>query len=196
MTEPRTDRKQPIETKQNQQNQQSPQGRQQVTKTREQQPGQLRTRSSFDAANPFELMRRMTEQIFGTLMPPGVRSLARSAEAWIPAIEVFERDGKLHVTADLPGMTKDNVKVEVRGNNLIIEGERKQEKKEDREGWFMTERTYGRFDRVVPLPDDVNPDSAKATFHDGVLDLTFDLPQNQKSQSKTIPIEEKSERTP
>jgi HSP20 family protein len=196
MTEPRTDREQPIDTKQNQQNQQSPQGRQQVTKTREQQPGQLRTRSSFDAANPFELMRRMTEQMFGTPTTPGVRSLARSAEAWIPAIEVFERDGKLHVTADLPGMTKDNVKVEVRGNNLIIEGERKQEKKEDREGWFMTERTYGRFDRVVPLPDDVNPDSAKATFHDGVLDLTFDLPQNQKSQSKTIPIEEKSERTP
>jgi HSP20 family protein len=193
MTEPRTDREQPIDTKQNQQ---SPQGRQQqVTKAREQQPGQLRTRSSFDAANPFELMRRMTEQMFGTLMPPGVRSLSRSAEAWIPAIEVFERDGKLHVTADLPGMTKDDVKVEVRGNSLIIEGERKQEKKEDREGWFMTERTYGRFDRVIPLPDDVNPDSAKATFHDGVLDLTFELPQSHKSQSKTIPIEEKNERT-
>jgi HSP20 family protein len=191
MAEPRTDREQSTDTRQRQQ-QQAPSGRQ-MTPARNEQTA-LRRRSNFEAANPFELMRRMTEQMFGGLMPPGVRSLARAAEEWAPSIEVFEKDGKLHVTADLPGLSKDDVRVEVRDNNLVIEGERKQEKKEDREGYFLTERTYGKFLRVVPLPDDVDPDTAKASFRNGVLELTMDLPRNHPSHSKSIPIEEKSEK--
>ena len=73
---------------------------------------------------------------------------------------------------------------------LILEGERKEEKKEDREGYFVTERTYGRFYRVVPLPDDVDAGSARATFRNGVLELTFDLPRDHRSHSRSIPIEE------
>jgi HSP20 family protein len=132
--------------------------------------------------------------MFGPVMAPAGRGVARSIEEWTPMIEIFERDGKLHVTADLPGMSRDDVRIEVRDNNLVIEGERKQEKKEDREGYFLTERSYGKFYRVIPLPDDVNPDSARATFRDGVLELTMDLPRNHPSHSRTIPIEEKSER--
>jgi HSP20 family protein len=178
MAEPRADREQPIETKQNQQTSSN----RQVTSTRDQGSQQLRRRSGIDT--PFDLMRRLTEQMFG------VGGLTRAAEVWTPNVEVYERDGKLHVTADLPGMSKDNVRVELRDNNLILEGERKEEKKEDREGYFVTERTYGKFYRVIPLPDDVDPDSARASFRDGVLDLTVDLPRNHQAHSKNIPIEE------
>jgi HSP20 family protein len=157
---------------------------------------QVRRRSASDfATNPFELMRRITEQMFGPLVAPGVRGLTRAAEdVWAPSIEVFEKDGKLVVRADLPGMNKDDVRVEVRDDNIIIEGERKEEKKEDREGYFLTERIYGKFYRTIPLPEGINADSARATFHDGVLELTLDAPKNN-SKSKTIPIEESRQST-
>lgn len=176
MAEPRTDREQSIETKQSSSSRQ-------MTTTRDQgSQQQLRRRSAVDS--PFDLMRRLTEQMFG------VSGLPRAAEVWSPSIEVFERDGKLKVTADLPGMSRDDVHVELRDNNLVLEGERKEEKKEDREGYFVTERTYGRFYRVIPLPDDVDAASARATFRDGVLELTFDLPRNHRSHSRSIPIED------
>jgi HSP20 family protein len=177
--EPRTDTQQSTGRTQ----QQTPVNRQ-LTSGRESTP--MRRRSSFDAS-PFDLMRRVTEQMFGP---------SRAPELFAPSIEVFERDGKLHVTADLPGMSKDDVQIELRDNNLILRGERKEERKEDREGYFLTERTYGRFDRVIPLPDDVDPENARATFHDGVLELTMDLPRNHRSHSKSIPIEDRSERRP
>lgn len=175
MAEPRTDREQPIETK-------PPASNRQMTTTREQGSQQLRRRSAVDS--PFDLMRRLTEQMFG------VGALPRAAEVWSPHIEVFERDGKLNVTADLPGMSKDDVRVELRDNNLVLEGERKEEKREDREGYFVTERSYGSFYRVIPLPDEVDAGSARATFRNGVLELTFDLPRNHPSHSRSIPIEE------
>jgi HSP20 family protein len=179
MAEPRTDREQRIETKQSS-------GNRQMTTTPDQgaQQGsqQLRRRSAAD--NPFDLLRRLTEQMFGVGMLP------RAPEVWSPNIQVFERDGKLKVTADLPGMSRDDVRVELRDNNLVLEGERKEERKEDREGYFVSERSYGSFHRVIPLPDDVDAGSARATFRDGVLELTFDLPRNHQSHSRSIPIEE------
>jgi HSP20 family protein len=158
------------------------------------QRGEVRRRSGSDyATNPFELMRRITEQMLGPLVPSSVRGLGRIAEeTWAPQIEVFERDGKLVVRADLPGMSKDDVKVEVRDNTLIIQGERNEERKEDREGYFITERSYGSFYRAIPLPEGANPDKARATFQNGVLEMTVDLPTNQ-SQGKSIPIEESRE---
>jgi len=191
MPEARTDREQKTDAKHDQQTQPSSK---QVA-TREQQSQQLRRRSTGEVANPFDMVRRITEQMFGPLGASALHGLTRASEVWAPSIEVFERDGKLHVTADLPGMSKDDVRVELRDNSLIIDGERKQEKKEDREGYFVTERTYGNFYRVIPLPDDVNPDTARATFRDGVLDLTMDLPRDHRSHSKSIPIEQGNERS-
>lgn len=179
MAEPRTDREQPVETKPSASNRQ-------MTTTRDQRAqqgsAQLRRRSAVD--HPFDLLRRFTEQTFGVSMLP------RAAEVWSPNVEVSERDGKLIVTADLPGMSRDDVRVELRDNNLVLEGERREEKKEDREGYFVTERTYGSFYRVIPLPDDVDAGSARATFRNGVLELTFDLPRDHRSHSRSIPIEE------
>jgi HSP20 family protein len=139
------------------------------------------------ASNPFELMRRITEQVFGPLVPTTLRRV--SEDIWTPQIEVFERDGKLIVRADLPGMNKDDVRVELRDDTLILEGERKEERKEDREGLFVTERTYGRFFRAIPLPEGVDPDKVRATFNDGVLELSMDMP-NQEQRGRSIPIEE------
>ena len=134
-------------------------------------------------ANPFDVMRRITEQMFGPMT-------SSSDEMWSPRIEVSQRDGKFVVRAELPGMNKDDVRAEVRDDTLILEGERRQELKEDREGYFLTERSYGRFYRAIPLPPGVKADGAHATFKDGVLELTMDAPKEQQN-GKSIPIEER-----
>lgn len=108
--------------------------------------------------------------------------------AWTPQIEVRERDGKLHICADLPGLTRDDVKVEVMDNNLTIEGERRSEQQDERSGW--SERSYGRFFRSIPLPEGVNPDTAKASFENGVLDIAFDTPKLDKPRGRRIEIGE------
>ena len=71
---------------------------------------------------------------------------------WSPNIDVRERDNNLIVSADLPGLAKDDVKVEVTDEGLLIEGERKHEHEERHEGYYHSERSYGMFRRVVPLP--------------------------------------------
>lgn len=127
--------------------------------------------------SPFSFMRRFgegMEQLFadfgvGGLMPRGFNELA----AWTPQIEMFERDKQLVIRADLPGLKKDDVQIELRDDSVVIQGERQEERKEEREGFYSTERMYGRFYREIPLPEGAHTDEATATFHDGVLEIAI-----------------------
>lgn len=107
---------------------------------------------------------------------------------FIPALEIEEKGNALLVKADLPGLTKEDVKVEVAPEGLTITGERKEEKEEKREGYFRTERLYGSFERFVPLPDGAMLDKAVAEFKDGVLKVTVPLGAVPKPEVKTLPI--------
>jgi HSP20 family protein len=98
------------------------------------------------------------------------------ADEWAPEVEVFQKDDQLTVKADLPGLKKDEVSVEVTDNAVIIQGERKQEHEEEREGFYRSERTYGTFRRLIPLPEGALTDQAKAQFRDGVLEITMPAP--------------------
>jgi len=99
---------------------------------------------------------------------------------WAPEIEVFERGGQLIVRADLPGLTSNDVKAEITDNALTIQGVRKREHKEEREGWYRSERSYGSFFRSIPLPEGINADEAKASFRDGVLEITMPAPKREE----------------
>jgi HSP20 family protein len=99
---------------------------------------------------------------------------------WSPQVEVFERNGQLMVRADLPGLTKDDVRVEVTDDRLIIEGERRNEQEEKGEGFYRSELSYGRFFREIPLPEGASAQAAQATFKNGVLEVTMPVPQAQK----------------
>jgi HSP20 family protein len=127
--------------------------------------------------NPFSFMRRFgegMEQLFaefgaGGLMHRGFGDIA----AWTPQVEMFQREGQLIIRADLPGLRKEDVQVELRDDSVIIRGERQEERKEEREGFYSTERSYGRFYREVPLPPGVDVDEATANFNDGVLEIAM-----------------------
>src|SRR5437879_9913420 len=123
--------------------------------------GELATRI---ANTPFAFMKRFGEemdQLFGDfglgrgwLSPVFAGGLGEGL--WAPQVEMLERDGQLVVRADLPGLTKDDVKVELTNDAITIEGERKGEHEEKGEGYYRSERSYGKFYRRLPVPEGVN----------------------------------------
>ena len=158
------------------------------------------------AATPFTLMRRFSEQLdnlfadFGLghgLLAPIEKGTNLAQGLWSPQVEMFERGKNIVVRADLPGLTKDDVNVEVADNGITIEGERKNENEEKGEGYYHSERTYGRFYRRVPLPEGVKAEDAEATFRDGVLEITMPAakPQPRKPRRLTINGEAQHQRS-
>ncbi len=138
-----------------------------------------------EKANPFGMRRRFTkdmERLFNDFEEfrfsnffkdfPRFRMPFDTVE-WVPRIEVLQNNGQLTVRADLPGLTKDDVKVELTDDMLTISGERKEEKEEKREGFYRSERSYGSFYRKIPLPEGAKTENATATFHNGVLEITI-----------------------
>lgn len=104
------------------------------------------------------------------------------AGIWAPEIEVLQRNNELTIRADLPGMKREEVAVEVTENAVTIQGERKRERQEEHEGTFRSERSYGSFYRSIPLPDGAMTDQAKASFRDGVLEITMPAPPASKGR--------------
>ncbi len=96
---------------------------------------------------------------------------------WTPPFEMFERDGRWIVRAELPGMDKKDIVVEVNDNYLILKGKRENKFEEEKEGFYTTEFTYGDFYRRLPLPEGVEMKDTKAIFNNGVLEISFAAPK-------------------
>jgi HSP20 family protein len=111
-------------------------------------------------------------------------------EEWMPKLDMFQRNNELVVRTDLPGLTKDDVKVEVTEDKITIQGERKKEFKEEKEGVYRTERSYGSFYREVALPEGAMTDQAKATFKDGVLEIAMPAPPDSVKKARRLDIAE------
>jgi HSP20 family protein len=105
---------------------------------------------------------------------------------WNPSVDVSETKDKVVITADLPGMTKDDVKISIQDHTLTLEGEKKREKEEKGENYHRLERSYGSFCRSFTLPAAVKADKIKASYKDGVLSVT--LPKAEEAKPKEIPI--------
>ena len=122
-----------------------------------------------------------------TARSPFLTSVTRYQQ---PAIDVFEKDNMLVTKIDLPGMKKEDIKVEVADGYLAISGERKSEAEEKKDDYYRCEREYGSFYRSVPLPDNVKYEDIKATFADGVLEVGVPLPLKAVEKPQTVKIEE------
>lgn len=161
-----------------------------------------------ETVNPFQMMRRFTkdmEQLFEDFHGFNFPSFFKTGFTpfrtefdkvdWVPQIEVLQNNGQFMVRTDLPGLTKDQVNVELTDDLLTISGERKEEKEEKREGFYRNERSYGSFYRQIPLPEGAETDNAAATFHNGVLEITVPVAKvepltrkleiNEPAQQKT-----------
>jgi len=153
-------------------------------------------------ASPFDLMLRFMEDLDRIFEPfdlgPGLMpridlgSRGEGREAmWVPSIEILERDGQLVIRADVPGMSKDQINVQIEDGQLVISGERRQEQEERRGGFYRSEKSYGAFYRAVPLPEGVDPEQARATFRDGVLEVT--MPAPERASGRRLEIQDGSQ---
>jgi HSP20 family protein len=149
--------------------------------------------------DPFSLLRQMTaefdrmfaEPAFPSFRLPSLRTQTAAESAkWYPEIDVFEKDNRLVTKIDLPGMKKQDVKVEVTDGHLAISGERRTEAEEKKENYYRCEREYGSFYRAVPLPEGVKLEDVKATFADGVLEVSVPMPAKAEAKVRTVQIEE------
>jgi HSP20 family protein len=131
-------------------------------------------------------MDRMFDDFGFTRRPTAPLFTEVGADVWAPEVEVFQKDNELTIKADLPGLKKDEVSVEVTDSAVTIQGERKREHKEEREGYYRSERSYGSFYRVIPLPEGAISDQAKAQFRDGVLEITMPAPPASKGRRLEI----------
>ena len=152
--------------------------------------------------SPFAFMRRFSEEMdrlfedfgFGRgLLAPGLERGLDQLETlrtgiWAPQVEVLERNDELIIRADLPGMSKDDIQIDLDDNSLVIRGERQNEHEEDEEGYYRSERSYGSFYRRIPLPAGVNSETANAEFRNGVLEITMPAPKRTSEKRRPLQI--------
>jgi HSP20 family protein len=146
---------------------------------------------------PFAALQRFADEVdrmfedFG--MPrswsPWSGAAQRGSALWAPAIDVVHKDDRLVIKADVPGMKKDDLSIEVTDNALTIQGERKSDREEEHGGVYRSERSYGSFCRVIPLPEGAITEQANASFRDGVLEITLPVPP-ATTKSRKLEISE------
>ncbi len=111
---------------------------------------------------------------------------AQMLEGWGPAVNLYDDKEALTVQAELPGMKKEDIQINLQDGFLTISGERKQEEKYESAQSYRSERFLGRFHRSISLPTEVDAEKIKASYTDGILTVT--LPKSEKAKPKQIPI--------
>ena len=154
-------------------------------------------------ASPFSLMNVFLDDIarlargmgLDTLPSPRALTSTRSgrmaAPAWIPPIEVFVRNGQLVIVAEVPGIEKDKLDVEVHADRVVISGERLEQHEDQHGSMYQSERRYGRFARAIELPAGARPDQGNATFANGMLEI--EIPLNVQPSTRRLEVRDADE---
>ncbi|MBP9089848.1 Hsp20/alpha crystallin family protein [bacterium] len=140
-------------------------------------------------------MNRLFDDFFrATEMPMLGRSFALSPfssadhSSLTPRIDVRETDKELRISAELPGLSENEIDVSLSRDMLTISGEKKKECEQNVQGWYRMERSYGTFTRSISLPCEVDQDSCNASFKNGVLTVSFAKTAKAQASAKSIPI--------
>ncbi|HWP43282.1 MAG TPA: Hsp20/alpha crystallin family protein [Blastocatellia bacterium] len=131
----------------------------------------------------FELQQGINRLFEGSL---GKRSMQTALSTWTPVVDIYEDENEFVIKAELPEVSRDDVKVNLDDNVLSITGERRLEYEDKRDGYHRVERSYGQFYRSFTLPPNVTPEGISAEFKDGVLRLT--LPKKEEAKPKQIQV--------
>jgi len=149
--------------------------------------------------DPFPMVRSIAEELdrvfegFGmgsSLVSQWPTGLERGMATWAPAVELLHQDGSLVIRAELPGVSKEDIHVEVTDEMVSIHGERRDEHEESNQGYFRSERSYGSFLRTVALPEGAQADEADASFRDGVLEIRIPTPERQESRRRRLDVKD------
>jgi HSP20 family protein len=153
-------------------------------------------RSAPSLMSPFALLDRLiNDELTSLFRQPDrdggldrQRGDGRTLRAWVPKIDVVQRGHDLVVRADLPGVDPDDIEVEIGDDAITISGERQEEHKAEDGGTYRLERSYGAFMRTIPLPEGAMVDQAKASFKEGVLEISVPAPPEQVSRGRRLDI--------
>lgn len=143
-------------------------------------------RNDFPLRGPFQELADLRRRMLQLFEEPFALPTFRESVGWMPDVDIVETDGEIVVKAELPGMSKDDVDVEIDGNVLTLKGEKREEKEEKEKERYLYECSYGSFQRSFTLPTEVNADAVKAEFKNGVLKIT--LPKTGEPRGKKIHI--------
>jgi HSP20 family protein len=159
-----------------------------------QEPKELLKREPSRAISPFETMERWFEEAFrrpfSLLGPTWLPRLRETEmEEVMPSVDIFEEGDNVVVKAELPGIRKEDIDVNMADNTVSISGEKKKEEKVERKNYHREERSYGTFTRSFRLPVEVQTDKAKASFKEGVLEIRIPKTKEAIQKEKKVPIE-------
>ncbi len=153
--------------------------------------------------NPFHVFRRISDEMdrwfdralngYPTQQGDSMQSLQQQFNRpgmWAPRIEAFQRGDEFVVRAELPGLKKDDVRVNVTEDSIVIEGERRDEFENTHGDVYHSERSYGSFYRQIPLPEGAIGENANATFKNGVLEVTLQAPPSEVRRGRSVDIKE------
>ena len=125
-------------------------------------------------------------RLFGTVFDEPAPGNGGTLRRWMPAMDLVETEGHFVLTADLPGLSEEDVNIEVEDRVLTVSGERKAENTESKDGYHRVERAFGSFSRSLTLPEGVNPDAVSASFDRGVLEVRIPKPEQPKPRKISI----------
>jgi HSP20 family protein len=130
-------------------------------------------------------MNRLFNTAFDAPTTPGNGAAMRR---WVPAMDLLETADHFVLRADLPGLTQDDVKIELEDSTLTVSGERKSEHEDKQEGYYRVERAFGSFSRSLTLPKGIDADAVTASFDNGVLEIRVPKPEERKPRRISIAV--------
>ena len=125
-------------------------------------------------------------RLFNTAFDAPSGSSGTALRRWVPAMDLVESGDQFVLRADLPGMSEEDIQIELEDGTLTVSGERKAEHEQREKGWYRIERSFGRFNRSLSLPDGVDPDRIQASFSHGVLEVRIPKPEERKPRRISI----------
>jgi HSP20 family protein len=139
-------------------------------------------------ANPFSYLRHQINRVFDDFWGEPWLARGETFTGFAPQVDVTETDKEVKVCAEIPGVEAKDIDVSVEDGTLTIRGDKKYEREENERGQYRMERSYGSFERTIPLPAEVDEAKAKAEFKNGVLRLTLPKRPGAQSRRKKIPV--------
>jgi HSP20 family protein len=132
-------------------------------------------------------LRHQMNHLFDDVFKPVVRGDSRlSMWNWNPTVDIYDNDETIVIKAELPGIDKKDIVIDVKDGVLTLKGERSFDNEVKEEKYYCRERTFGKFERVFRLPADIDPEKISADYKDGILKI--DIPKPEEQQPKQITV--------